>query len=98
MSSSGEGSAADAASADAGLLIVMWLVLFAGRRVPGAGGPLGRSRLGALGVDVVEKALDAIAAGDGFVEKELQRRHALQPQPAANLTAQERRGAPERAR
>src|SRR5690349_6997400 len=55
----------------------------------GCGWRFGRG-LAARRVELMEDLLDAISALDGLVEEEFQLRHALQPQPAADLPPQER--------
>src|SRR6187455_285778 len=84
------GAGAAGAPAGAGLLIVVRLVtvgLVRGglRRgvAVGSGCP--------LRADVVEDSLDPVAPLDRFVEEELQQGHALEPEAAADLAAQERR-------
>src|SRR5512145_388654 len=51
---------------------------------------------GALRLQLLQDALDPIVALDALVEEELQLRDPAEPEPAAELTAQERRGALER--
>src|SRR5436190_13181312 len=59
--------------------------------VSGVGMPRGTLRF-----EVLENLLDAIVARDGVVVEELEVRHAPEPQPAAELAPQERRGALQR--
>src|SRR5258708_15077884 len=51
---------------------------------------------GAAGADGVEELLDPVLAGDRLVVKELELRHALQPQARADPAPQEHRGAAQR--
>ena len=70
-----------------------------GHRRPGASVSAGGRRARpARALDLLEDPLDAVAALDRLVEEELELGHAAQPQPAADLAAQERRRALERAR
>ena len=62
----------------------------------GAASPSAAAARSAL--DVVEDSLDAVAPLDRFVEEELQQGNPLEPEPAADLAAQEGRRPPERAR
>src|SRR6186997_432574 len=91
------GAGAAGAPAGAGLLIVVRLVavgLVRGGLRRGVG--VGSCR--ALRPDVVEDSLDAVAPLDRFVEEELQEGNPLEPEPAADLAAQEGCRSPERAR
>src|SRR5688572_18187908 len=68
---------------------------FVWARVRGRRGRIAGGSLDPFGADFVEDSLDPIAALDRFVEEEFEARDPLQPQPAADLTPQERRRAAE---
>src|ERR1700722_11488748 len=51
---------------------------------------------GRLGVNFVDELLDAILAGDGLIDHEVNLGRALQPEPCADLAAQKRRRAVQR--